>query len=207
MIKRLKAEGREREIQTELAKLPPKENVPNELAYLEGKDLENYLHDMKLAQEYAVWNRKAMMNEIVEGMGIKSIDNFCTIHNYIDTDERILRKGAISLKLDEIAIIPINMAYGSLIVRGKGNKECNFSGPHGAGRIMSRTQAKEKLKLDEFKEVMKDVFTTSVCEGTIDEAPMVYKPPEEILNNIKDLCDVVEIIKPIYNIKASEDVN
>lgn len=206
LIKRLKAEGRAREIQSELAKLPFKEKVPPELAYLEGKDFENYLHDMKLAQEYAVWNRKAMMNEIVKGMGINDvIDNFCSIHNYIDTDERIIRKGAISLHLDEKAIIPINMAYGSLIVRGKGNEKCNFSGPHGAGRVMSRTAAKEKIKLEDFKEAMKDVFTTSVCEGTIDEAPMVYKPPEEILENIKDLCDVVEIIKPIYNIKASED--
>ena len=206
MIKNLKAAGREKEIPTELAKFPPR--PPNELAYLEGQDLENYLHDMKLAQGYAIWNRKAMLEEILIGMDITKdmvSDNFCTIHNYIDTDERILRKGAISLKKDEIAIIPINMAYGSLIVRGKGCEKYNCSGPHGAGRIMSRSVAKEQLKMKDFKESMKDVFTTSVSPETIDEAPMVYKPPEEIIKNISELCEVVDIIKPIYNLKAGED--
>lgn len=207
LIEKLKAEGRANEIAAELAKLPMKEKVPDELAYLEGKDKDDYIHDMKLTQEYAVWNRKAMMHEIVEGMGIKEgiVGGFCTVHNYIDTDAMILRKGAISLKKDEIAIIPINMAYGSLIVRGKGNEKYNCSGPHGAGRLMSRTIAKEKLKMEEFKEVMKGIFTTSVSEGTIDEAPMVYKPPEEILKNIDELCDVLDVIKPIYNLKASDN--
>ena len=209
LIDRLKAEGRAKDIQTELKKLPVQAPIPNDLAYLENEDMEHYLHDMKLAQEYAVWNRKAMMNEIITSMNLESgiIDNFCSIHNYIDTEKLILRKGAISLQKDEIAIIPINMAYGSLIVRGKGNEKYNCSGPHGAGRLMSRTQAKAQLKMNDFRDSMKDVFTTSVSDATIDESPMAYKPPEEILNNIKDLCDVVEIIKPIYNIKAEDDVN
>ena len=207
MVAKLKAEGREKEIQAELAKIK-KESIPNELAYLEGNDLEDYLHDMKLAQEYAIWNREAMLDEIMEHMGIKKkmiLDKFCTIHNYIDVENRILRKGAISLQKDEMAVIPINMSYGSLIVKGKGNAEYNFSGPHGAGRLMSRSAAKESLKMEDFKASMKDVFTTSVSTATIDEAPMAYKPAEDILENIKDLCDVVEIIKPIYNVKAGDE--
>lgn len=207
LVAKLKAEGREKDIQAELAKIK-KEPIPNELAYLEGNDLEDYLHDMKLAQEYAIWNREAMLNEIMEHMGIKKkmiLDKFCTIHNYIDVENRILRKGAISLQKDETAVIPINMSYGSLIVKGKGNAEYNFSGPHGAGRLMSRSAAKESLKMEDFKASMKDVFTTSVSTATIDEAPMAYKSAEDILENIKDLCDVVEIIKPIYNVKAGDE--
>lgn len=207
LVAKLKAEGREKDIQAEFAKIK-KEPIPNELAYLEGNDLEDYLHDMKLAQEYAIWNREAMLDEIMEHMGIKKkmiLDKFCTIHNYIDVENRILRKGAISLQKDEIAVIPINMSYGSLIVKGKGNAEYNFSGPHGAGRLMSRSAAKESLKMEDFKASMKDVFTTSVSTATIDEAPMAYKPAEDILENIKDLCDVVEIVKPIYNVKAGDE--
>lgn len=207
LVAKLKAEGREKDIQAELAKIK-KEPIPNELAYLEGNDLEDYLHDMKLAQEYAIWNREAMLNEIMEHMGIKKkmiLDKLCTIHNYIDVENRILRKGAISLQKDETAVIPINMSYGSLIVKGKGNAEYNFSGPHGAGRLMSRSAAKESLKMEDFKASMKDVFTTSVSTATIDEAPMAYKSAEDILENIKDLCDVVEIIKPIYNVKAGNE--
>ena len=206
LIARLKAEGREKDIQTELSKIK-KEPIPNELAYLVKADLEDYLHDMELAQEYAVWNREAMLDEIIKGMGISKdmiLEKFCTIHNYIDIKNRILRKGAISLQKDEVAIIPINMSYGSLIVKGKGNAEYNFSGPHGAGRLMSRSAAKESLSMEDFKDSMKDVFTTSVCRETIDEAPMAYKPAEDILSNIIDLCEVTEIIKPIYNLKAAE---
>ena len=191
-------------IETYKKENPP---IPNELAYLEGDDLEDYLHDMELAQEYAIWNREAMLDEIIRRMGITKdmiVDKFCTIHNYVDVKNRILRKGAISLQKDEVAIIPINMSYGSLIVKGKGNVEYNYSGPHGAGRLMSRSAAKESLSMEDFKDSMKDVFTTSVCRETIDEAPMAYKPADEILANIKDLCDVINIIKPIYNLKAAE---
>lgn len=206
LIAKLKSEGREKDIQTELSKIK-KESIPNELAYLIGDDLEDYLHDMELAQEYAVWNREAILDEIIKGMGIAKdmiVDKFCTIHNYVDVKNRILRKGAISLQKNEVAIIPINMSYGSLIVKGKGNAEYNYSGPHGAGRLMSRSAAKESLSMEDFKDSMKNVFTTSVCKETIDEAPMAYKPADEILSNIKDLCDVINIIKPIYNLKAAE---
>ena len=206
LINRLKAEGREKDIQTEIAKIPTV-IVSKDLSYLEGADVEGYLHDMKICQEFARLNREAMLDVLVEEMGIKKrhiLDKFCTIHNYIDIENGILRKGAISLQKDELAIIPINMQFGSLIVKGKGNPDWNFSGPHGAGRLMSRSKAKETLKMEDFKESMKDIFTTSVCTSTIDEAPMAYKPADEILENIKENADVVSIIKPIYNFKAAE---
>ncbi len=206
LINKLKKEGREKDIQAELAKIPTVV-VSKELSYLEGADVEGYLHDMKICQEFARLNREAMLDVLVEEMGIKKrhiLDKFCTIHNYIDIENGILRKGAISLQKDELAIIPINMQFGSLIVKGKGNPDWNFSGPHGAGRLMSRSKAKETLKMEDFKESMKDIFTTSVCTSTIDEAPMAYKPADEILENIKENADVVSIIKPIYNFKAAE---
>ena len=205
LINRLKREGREKEIQAELAKIP-NVVVSKDLSYLEGADVEGYLHDMKICQEFARLNREAMLDEIVNEMGIKKrhiLDKFCTIHNYIDIENGILRKGAISLQNDETAIIPINMQFGSLIVKGKGNLDWNFSGPHGAGRLMSRSKAKETLKMEDFKSAMKGVYTTSVNVSTIDEAPMAYKPASEILENIKETADVVSIIKPIYNFKAS----
>lgn len=206
LIAKLKSEGREKEIAVELAKIP-NVVISRDLSYLEGEDVEGYLHDMKICQEFARLSREAMLDVIVSEMGIKKrdiVDKFCTIHNYIDIENRILRKGAISLQKDELAIIPINMAYGSLIVKGKGNKDWNCSGPHGAGRLMSRSKAKEVLSMEDFKESMKDVYTTSVCVATIDESPMAYKPADEILENIKDNAEVLNVIKSIYNFKASE---
>ena len=206
LINKLKKEGREKDIQAEISKIPTV-IVSRELSYLEGIDVDGYLHDMDICQEFARLNREAMMDVLIEEMGIKKrhiLDEFCTIHNYIDIKNNILRKGAISLQNDEMAIIPINMQYGSLIVKGKGNADWNFSGPHGAGRLMSRSKAKETLKMEDFKESMKDIYTTSVCVSTIDEAPMAYKPAEEILENIKDNAEVLTIIKPIYNFKAAE---
>ena len=206
LINKLKSEGREKDIQTELAKIPTVV-VSRELSYLEGIDVDGYLHDMDICQEFARLNREAMLDVLIEEMGIKKrhiLDQFCTIHNYIDIKNGILRKGSISLQRDEVAIIPINMKDGSLIVKGKGNPDWNFSGPHGAGRLMSRSKAKETLKMEDFKESMKDIYTTSVCVSTIDEAPMAYKPAEEILENIKDNAEVISIIKPIYNFKAAE---
>ena len=182
-------------------------SIPDDLAYLEGQQLEDYLHDMKIAQEYAIWNREAMLDVLLQGLGIgreEILDKFCTIHNYIDIDNRILRKGAISLQKDETAIIPMNMRDGSLIVRGKGNPEWNFSGPHGAGRLMSRSKAKESLSVDEFRQSMDGIFTTCVGKSTIDESPMAYKPMDEIIRNIQDTAEVVKIIKPVYNFKAAE---
>ncbi len=206
LINKLKREGREKDIQAELAKIPTVV-VSKELSYLENEGVEGYLHDMKICQEFARLNREAMLDVLVEEMGIKKrhiLGKFCTIHNYIDIENGILRKGAISLQEGEEAIIPINMQFGSLIVKGKGNPDWNFSGPHGAGRLMSRSKAKETLKMEDFKASMKDIYTTSVCVSTIDEAPMAYKPADEILENIKDNAEVLSIIKPIYNFKAAE---
>ena len=206
LINKLKKEGREKDIQAEIAKIPTV-IVSKDLSYLEGADVDGYLHDMKICQEFARLNREAMLDVLIEEMGIKKrhiLDKFCTIHNYIDIENGILRKGAISLQKDELAIIPINMEYGSLIVTGKGNPDWNFSGPHGAGRLMSRSKAKETLKMEDFKNAMKDIYTTSVCVSTIDEAPMAYKSADEILENIKENAEVISVIKPIYNFKAAE---
>ena len=208
VIEQLKKEGRQSEIEAVLkASKQSQPSIPDELAYLEGQHLEDYLHDMKIAQEYAVWNREAMMEVLLGGLGIgkdKILEKFCTIHNYIDVENRILRKGSISLQKDETAIIPMNMRDGSLIVRGKGNPEWNFSGPHGAGRLMSRSKAKESLSLDDFKKSMAEIYTTCVSNGTIDESPMAYKPFDEIMRNIEPTADIIERIRPIYNFKASE---
>lgn len=203
VIDRCKAEGRVQDIQSELKKLHAF-SVPEEFAYCEGQLFENYVHDMKLVQQYATWNRKAMLDEILTGMGLPSFGGFTTIHNYLDTDNMILRKGAVSAQEGERLIIPINMRDGSLICTGKGNPDWNCSAPHGAGRLMSRAKAKEAISLEEFEESMKGIFTTSVGTGTIDESPMAYKSIKDILDNIGDTVEVNEIIKPVYNFKAGE---
>jgi len=177
--------------------------IPKDLAYLEGENLENYLFDMKIVQQYAILNRMAIMDTIVEKMGFKVIDRFESVHNYIDLDNMILRKGAVSAQFGQRLIIPINMKDGSLICVGKGNPDWNYSAPHGAGRIMGRRQAKETLSLDEYKYAMAGVYSTSVNEDTIDEAPMAYKPIGEIEKNIQDTVEILERIYPIYNFKAS----
>lgn len=206
LINKLKKEGREKDIQAEISKIPTV-IVSRELSYLEGIDVDGYIHDMDICQEFARLNREAMLDVLVEEMGIKKrhiLDKFCTIHNYIDIKNGILRKGAISLQNDELAIIPGSMEYGSLIVKGKGNPDWNFSGPHGFGRKLSRSKAKETLKMEEFKDRMKGIYTTSVCVGTIDESPMAYKSPEEIIPNLADACEIITHISPIYNFKASD---
>lgn len=205
IINRLKSEGREKEISNTLKEL--KVCIPDELAYLEGDDFNDYIHDMTITQCFAKYSREAMMEVIISKMGIDDefiIDSFCTIHNYINMEDMILRKGAISLHKDETAIIPMNMRDGSLLVKGKGNKDWNCSGPHGAGRLLSRKEAHKKLSMDEFTETMKDIYTTCVKRSTIDESPMAYKPMDEIIEYIKDTCDIISIIKTIYNFKASE---
>ena len=158
---------------------------------------------MGIAQRFAVLNRKTIVDRICHTMNLHIEESFETIHNYIDLQHMILRKGAVSARDGEKLIIPINMAYGSFICVGKGNDDWNQSAPHGAGRLMSRKDAKETFSMDEFKTKMIDVYSTTVCEGTIDEAPMAYKPANSILENIKDTVDVINIIKPIYNFKAS----
>lgn len=202
IIKRLTEEGRAKEIQETLRGIQ-KPNIRKELAYLEGQGFKDYMNDMNIAQKYAALNRKAMIDEIVTKMDWKITDQFTTIHNYIDIENMILRKGAISAQKDERVIIPINMRDGSIIAFGKGNPDWNFSGPHGAGRIMSRKKAKESLSLEEFQNTMTEVWTTSVVESTIDEAPMVYKPMDEIIENTKETIDIKHIIKPLYNFKAN----
>ena len=159
---------------------------------------------MKLVQKFAVLNRKAILDEIVRRMDFKIEEQFTTIHNYIDIDNMILRKGAISAREGEKVLIPINMRDGSLICIGKGNKDWNFSAPHGAGRLMSRSKAKEVISLNEFKKSMEGIYSTTVNRSTIDESPMAYKPMDEIIENIRDTVEITDIIKPIYNFKAAE---
>lgn len=178
--------------------------IPKSLAYVSDDLFHDYLHDMKIVQRFAELNRKAMANEIVKGMKPDIARRFTTVHNYIDTKNMILRKGAVSAGKGEILLIPINMRDGSLICVGKGNPEWNFSAPHGAGRLMSRTKAKNTLTLSQYKETMKGIFTTCVNKETLDECPLAYKPMEEIIRNIKDTVDIIDIIKPIYNFKAAE---
>lgn len=203
LIKKLKAEGREEEISNELSKLRGSK-VRKELAYVEGENFKDYIHDMKLVQNFAVLNRKAIIDEIVREMKFKVEEQFTTIHNYIDLDSMILRKGAISAKAGEKVLIPINMRDGSIICLGKGNPDWNYSAPHGAGRLMSRSQAKQTFTLKEFVKSMDGIYSTTVNKSTIDECPMAYKPMDEIIKNIKETAEIIEIIKPIYNFKAAE---
>lgn len=175
-----------------------------DLAYVSGELFKDYIHDMKIVQRFAELNRKAMINEIIKGMKLSVAEEFTTIHNYIDMENMILRKGAVSAQKGEKLLIPINMRDGSLICIGKGNEDWNFSAPHGAGRIMSRTQAKNSFTLNQYKKTMEGIFTTSVKKETIDECPLAYKSMEEIISNIKDTVDIVHKITPIYNFKAAE---
>ena len=208
IVKQCTESGHKDDIEAELKKFNSEyDNVPRHLSYLTGSLMEDYLHDMRIAQNFAWWNREAMLDVIDTGLGIKRgdiVEKFCTVHNYIDLDEMIIRKGAISLKKDEIAIIPMNMRDGSLIVKGFGNEEVNCSGPHGAGRLMSRSDAKQRLTMDEFKKSMEGIYTTSVSTATLDEAPGAYKPVDAILANLGPMGEVINTIKPIYNFKAGE---
>ena len=202
LIQKLKNEGREKEIECAL-KIFDKPKIPSYLAYLEGIHLKNYLHDVGIIQEYANINRKTMANEIITRMGLNIEEEFTTCHNYIDLDNMILRKGAISAQKGERLIIPMNMRDGSIIGIGKGNPDWNYSAPHGAGRIMSRSKAKATVDLKEFEKSMEGIWTSSANKNTIDESPMVYKPIEEIKENIKDTVEIEKIIKPVYNFKAN----
>ena len=208
IIKSYKKQGRKSEIQKALKELEKqykqnKPDLPDELCYLTGKYREMYLHDMKICQEYASLNRSCIAREILKNMGLQIYKpHFETIHNYISFEDNVVRKGAISAKEGERVLIPINMRDGSIIAIGKGNADWNQSAPHGAGRLMSRNKAKEMFNLQEFKESMKNIYTTSVVEETIDEAPFVYKPMQEIIDNIQETVKIQKIIKPIYNFKA-----
>ena len=203
LIQKLKSEGREKEIQSEIQKFnSSQEPFDKELAHLTGTNFYNYLHDMEIVQNYASQNRWNILRIICEKMNIQTYEFIETIHNYIDIKNMILRKGAVSANLGEKLIIPMNMRDGSLICVGKGNPDWNYSAPHGAGRLMSRSKAKENITMDEFENSMSNVFTTSVCEETLDEAPQAYKPMEEIIPIIQDTVEILEIIKPVYNFKS-----
>ena len=206
IIEKLKAEGRKKEIQKTLQQIKAKHSpVPKPLSYVEGELFEQYIHDMKIAQQYAQINRRAMMDVIVKGMGFHVEEQFTTIHNYIDTDHMVLRKGAVSAQAGEKLLIPINMRDGSLICTGKGNPDWNYSAPHGAGRLMSRSAAKETFTVSEFKTQMDGIYTTSVGRSTLDECPMAYKNMDDIVNNIGPTVTIEAVIKPIYNFKAGDE--
>lgn len=206
IIEQLKNEGREKEINKTIKEIKKQiiTDIPPALAYVSEELFDDYIHDMKLIQKFAVLNRKAMMDEIIKGLGTEVVEEFTTIHNYIDTDMMILRKGAVSAKKGEKLLIPINMRDGSLICIGKGNEDWNYSAPHGAGRLMSRTKAKKVFNLKNFREEMEGVYTTSVNKDTLDECPMAYKAIEDIVRNIGDTVDIIKRIIPIYNFKAGE---
>jgi len=201
LIEQLKKEGKQNKIGEELKKLK-KPIINKDLAYLTGNDFDNYMHDMALMQKFAVLNRRTIANIILEKTKLTEIESFETIHNYIDFKRMILRKGAISAENYEILLIPINMRDGSIIAKGKGNKDWNYSAPHGAGRLMGRNEAYKKLDFEEFKEQMKDIYSTSVLPETLDEAPNSYKSMKEIIEAIKETVEIIDIIKPIYNFKA-----
>ena len=209
IIRTYKEQGRRKEIQTALKALHFKTYerqpaMPEDLCYLSGKYLEDYLHDVEICQAFARRNREKMAEIILERTGMEGGEAFHTIHNYIDTDEMILRKGAIAAHAGEKVLIPINMRDGSVLAIGKGNPEWNYSAPHGAGRIMSRKKAKNELRMDEYKKEMAGVYTTSVNENTLDEAPMAYKSLEDIIDVIRESVEIIDVMKPVYNFKASD---
>lgn len=194
-------EGREKEIEMAIRNIPLP-TVSKELAYLIGDDFDDYINDMKIVQKFASLNRKTMAEIIINEMGFTVDFEFETIHNYIDFNRMILRKGAVSAEKDELLLIPINMRDGSLLCIGKGNEDWNYSAPHGAGRLMSRSKAKENINFEEFKQTMKDVYSTSVNKSTLDEAPQAYKSIDEIIETTKDTIEIISIIKSVYNFKS-----
>lgn len=205
VIRSLKEAGREREIESAIKnfRLSCDDIPPKELCSLTGKEKDSYINDMKICQFYATASRYSILNNILKTIGVKERSSFETIHNYIGPDN-IIRKGAVSANAGEKILIPLNMRDGSLICIGKGNPDWNNSAPHGAGRTMSRTQAVKSLNLSEFTKSMDGIYTTTACQGTIDESPMAYKPAQEIIDAISPTADIADHIKPLYNFKATE---
>ncbi len=205
LIREYKETGRRTEIQAALKQLRWTEKettIPEDLCFVYGKHLEDYLHDVEICQRFARRNRELMAEILVDRCGLEVGESFHTIHNYIDTKEMILRKGAIAAHEGERVLIPINMRDGSVLARGKGNPEWNYSAPHGAGRILSRTAAREELSLEDYRRQMEGIYTTSVSEETLDEAPMAYKSLKDIIDVIQESVDIIEVLRPIYNFKA-----
>jgi RNA-splicing ligase RtcB len=209
LIRTYKEQGRRSEIQAALKKLEWEKkaeypDVPADLCWLYGKYMEDYLHDVEICQEFARRSREKMAQILTERSHLTAEDAFHTIHNYIDTQEMILRKGAIAAHAGEKILIPINMRDGSVLATGKGNPEWNYSAPHGAGRLMSRSAAKNTLSMEDYRRSMEGIYTTSVNDRTLDEAPMAYKALEDIIEVIRDSVEIIDILKPVYNFKASE---
>ena len=209
LINTLREKGESNKIQKALKDLKNRKeltepDMPSDLCYLSGDSFKEYLHDVEICQRFARRNRELMTEIILDRTGMTGTDSFHTIHNYIDTKEMILRKGAIAAHDGEKVLIPINMRDGSILAIGKGNPEWNYSAPHGAGRVMSRTQAMKSLSMDEYRKTMEGVYTTSISEGTLDEAPMAYKSLEDIIDVVAESVDIIEVMKPIYNFKAPE---
>jgi tRNA-splicing ligase RtcB len=209
LIESYKKQGRRKEIQKALKKLEKnwqskESSIPKDLCYLYGSYLDDYLHDVEICQQFAKRNREKMAEIILERTNMKALSAFHTVHNYINSKEMILRKGAISAHKDELLLIPINMRDGSILAKGKGNPEWNYSAPHGAGRIMSRTQAKRTFDLNAYKKTMEGIYSTSINKATLDEAPMAYKAIENIIEDIQGCVDIIDIIKPVYNFKAAD---
>lgn len=207
LIAEYKAAGRRKEIQQALKELHWKNKpllIPEDLCYVYGTYFNDYLYDVSICQKFASRNRELIAEILLDRCGLTGMDAFHTVHNYIDVDEMILRKGAIAAHSGERVLIPINMRDGSILAIGKGNPEWNYSAPHGAGRLMSRSKAKETLSMDAYKEAMKGIYTTSVNESTLDESPFAYKSLEDMIDVIKDSVDIIDVMKPIYNFKASE---
>ena len=206
IIEEYKVAGRKKDIQAALKALRWEKKdayVPDDLCYLYGTYLDDYLHDVVICQRFARENREHMAEVILERTGLEAIEAFHTIHNYIDTDEMILRKGAISAHEGELVLIPINMRDGSVLATGKGNSDWNYSAPHGAGRIMSRSKARDVIEMEDYRKSMEGIYTTSVSTATLDEAPMAYKSSEDIIDVIEESVDVIEVLRPIFNYKAS----
>ena len=206
IIRTYKEQGRRKEIQKALEEISidkKETTIPEDLCYLYGRFFDDYIHDIEICQQFATRNREKIAEILIDRAGLVAGEAFHTIHNYIDTDEMILRKGAIAAHKGEKVLIPINMRDGSILAFGKGNPDWNFSAPHGAGRLMSRKQAKEKLNMTEYQQTMSGIYTTSVNESTIDEAPMAYKSMDDIISVIDETVDIIEILKPVYNFKAN----
>lgn len=206
IIRTYKEQGRRKEIQKALEAISWNQReatIPEDLCFLYGQFFEDYMHDVEICQRFARRNREKIAEVLLACTGMTGREAFHTIHNYIDVDEMILRKGAIAAHAGEKVLIPVNMRDGSILAIGKGNPEWNYSAPHGAGRIMSRTKAKSELDLNEYRKEMAGIYTTSVNEATLDEAPMAYKSLEDIIDVIKESVDVIEVMKPIYNFKAN----
>ena len=209
LVREYKETGRTKEIAAALRALDAEysakpSSIPEDLCYVYGHDFDDYLHDVEVCQRFARRNREKMAEVIIARTGLRAGEAFHTIHNYIDTSEMILRKGAIAAHEGEKVLIPINMRDGSVLAVGKGNPEWNYSAPHGAGRLMSRRAARDKLDMAEYREAMKGIYTTSVNAATLDEAPMAYKSLEDIIDVIRESVDVIEVLKPVYNFKAAE---